>query len=410
MQRKAYLVTQWFPPEQAPIGYMIRELALELVRAGWKVTVITGFPNHPSGVVFKGYNRRLFQETTDGDLRVWRVFLTTGSSRSSFSRAVSFATFTLFSSLALLMGGGAGLIFAVLQPLSVGLTLPIIAKIRGAKLVFNVQDLHPDVPIQLGLVKSPFLIALLRRLETFAYCSADGLAVICDQFKTHCIHRGGRSEHIAVIPNWIDVDEVRPSSRANSFRVSTGCDANDFVVLYAGTIGLVSGAQIVIECAEILSHTEKVKFIFVGDGPLVPHLKFIVNAKKLKNVFFYPFQSREILGQVQAISNVSLVTLHKDATEHSVPSKVLGYMAAGRPVIAAVDVKSETAAFILRATCGLVTPPDDAQALAHAIQYMMNNPAKCELMAKAGRTYVERNCSKDSVTRKYISFFNSLDG
>lgn len=406
---RAYFVTQWFPPEHTPIGYMIRELAEETARNGWDVTVITGFPNHPQGAVFKGYRKALFQEEMIGNIRVWRVFLATSNKRSKLNRLLTFATFTLFSSLALLIRGKSGVIFAVLQPLSIGLLLPLVAKIQGSSLVFNVQDLHPDVPIQLGLIRNPLLIAILKRIEEFAYRSADGLAVICESFKAHCIDCGAAPKNIAVIENWIDVDEVRPSSRCNSFRTQTGCAENDFVVLYAGTIGLVSGAQVVIAAAEILSDLEKIKFVFVGEGSLVVELKALAQTKNLGNVIFAPFQSREMLSQVQAIADISLVTLRIGAGEHSVPSKVLGYMAAGRAVIASVDEASETGLLIKQAACGVVIPPEDAAALAQTVRQMVDRDEERKTMGHSGRRYVENVFSRVAVTKRYISFFNSLN-
>jgi len=405
---KLTLVSQWFPPEQAPIGYMIKELAEALASDGHDVTVITGFPNHPSGIVFGGYRKRWVLQENIRNVRIIRVWLLTSASRTALSRILSFLTFTFTSAWALMTRTKPHLIFAVFQPLSVGVTLPILARLKGAKLILNVQDLHPDVPIELGMIRNPIIIHMLKTIERIGYTQASGLAVICDSFKEHCANRGAKQEDIEVIPNWIDLDEIKPGDKSNAYRRSLGLNDNHFVVLYAGTIGWISGAGIMVDVAHRLRDLENIRVVFVGEGPLVPELKKKTEALALDNVIFSPFQSREILGQVQAMSDVSIVSLAGDKGRASVPSKVLGYMAAGRPVIASVDPDSETARIIVRADCGWVVEPDNADKLAKLIGSIQEDEALRQRLGENGRNYLEKYYARDTVTRKYIEFFKRV--
>lgn len=406
---KVVFVSQWYPPEQAPIGYMIRELAQAMTAAGHDVTVVTGFPNHPSGTVFGGYRKRwCLKEVVDG-VNLRRTYLYTKPGAGKLSRILTFLTFTLSSGLALLLGRRKDLIFAVFQPLSVGLTLPFIAKIKGSKLILNVQDLHPDVPIELGLVRNPLFIRMLRSVERFGYRRASGLAVICHQFKSHCVRKGGQGEKIVVIPNWIDVNEVVPGDRENGFRTELGLSRDHVIVLYAGTIGLVSGAEIVVTAASLLEkNLPAARLLFVGEGPAVAGLKRQVEESRLSNVLFAPFQARERLSEVQAIADISLVTLLKGKGRSSVPSKVLGYMAAGRPVIASVDSDSETASLVRRSGCGVVVDAEDGTALASAVVSLARDPALRRRLGMSGRNYLEAHYDKANVTGKYVKFFESM--
>ena len=195
---KITLITQWFPPEQAPIGYMIKELAEALATEGHEVTIITGFPNHPTGLIFDGYRKKWNMQERIGEVKVIRVWLATSASRSWLSRILTFLTFTLTSAWALLIEPRPQLIFAVFQPLSVGVTLPILAHIKGAKLILNVQDLHPKVQIELGLVRNSLIIKALRTLESFGYRKASAITVISETFKKHCILHGAKSENIEI--------------------------------------------------------------------------------------------------------------------------------------------------------------------------------------------------------------------
>jgi colanic acid biosynthesis glycosyl transferase WcaI len=405
MAHRIVLVSQWYPPEQAPYGHMVRELAAGLAAAGWEVTVVTGFPNHPGGEVFGGYRKRWRLEERESGVRILRTWLATSSRRSRLSRVLGFVTFTFTSAWTVLWHTRADVIFGVTQPLSMGVVLPLLARLKRAAVVLNIQDLHPDVPIELGMVRNPILIRALRALERFGYRAADRLTVISEGFREHCVQRGGNTERIHVIHNWIDLDEVRPGPRINRFRSDAGCSAGDFIVLYAGTVGLVSGAEILVEAAKALRNYPDIKFVVVGGGPLLEPLRQLAAAAGLGLINFFPFQDRSRLGEVQAAADVSVVTLASGKGRTSVPSKLLGYMAAARPVIAAVDQDCETARTVSEAGCGVVTPPGDGMALAAAILRLKENSGERQRMGLSGRRYAEEHLSRPRVLAQYGEVF-----
>jgi colanic acid biosynthesis glycosyl transferase WcaI len=180
------------------------------------------------------------------------------------------------------------------------------------------------------------------------------------------------------------------------------------VALYAGTIGLVSGAEVIIDAAVKLGPASGVRILFVGEGQLLPKLEQRARDLGLGNVAFLPFQPRELLNDVQSAADVSLVTLLPGHGRTSMPSKVLGYLAAGRPVVAAVDTDSETARFLRRAGAGIVVPPGDPPALADAIVALRDDPERRRAMGRAGRVYLERHCSQDEVLGAYAEMFASF--
>lgn len=405
---KVILLTQYFPPEPAPIGHMLYDLASGLVQRGHDVTIITGFPNHPSGVVFEGYRKRWFYQEILNGVRVWRVYLYTSPNRSRFNRILTFLTFTFVSCWTILTRVKCDIIFSVLQPLSLGILLPFIAKIKKAHLVFNVQDLHPDALIELGMIRSQFLIRILKRIERYSYRSAEKISVICEHFKRHVISKGISPNKVEVIENWVDLAEIKPSNRINDFRAKVGYSDDDWIVLYAGTIGFVSGAGIILEVAKKLISYKDIKFLFVGEGPILDKLKKESKFFGLNNILFLPFQDRKILNQILATADVALVTLLKSKGGYSVPSKVLAYMAAGRPVIASVDPDSETAKQIKRADCGLIAPAENPDALTEAIIRLKDSELLSEQLGINGRIYLERNLNKKIIIEKYIRLFESL--
>ncbi len=401
-------VTEWFPPEQAPIGHMLLELATDLARRGHHVSVITGFPNHPKGRVFGGYRKQLMLRENVQGVEVLRVWLATSPKRTRLNRLMTFLSFTATSSLTLLSRIRCDTVFAVLQPLSIGPALSAICRIKKAKLVFNVQDLHPDVPIELGFIRNPGVIGFLRMIERFSYRHCDAVTTICQGFRNHIRSRRGAGESVYVVPNWIDTEAVRPQSRMTPFREELGADEKDILCLFAGTVGHISGADVVLDAAERLRGSKHIRFVFVGEGPMVPQLKERAASRGYCNVVFRGFQPRERLGEVQSSSDISLVTLKKGKGAHSVPSKVLGYMAAGRPVVASVDENSETAHQIRSADCGLVVSAQDPVALADAIGCLAVNKAARLRLGANGRSFVERELAMDHVLEKYAQVIEEV--
>jgi colanic acid biosynthesis glycosyl transferase WcaI len=249
------------------------------------------------------------------------------------------------------------------------------------------------------------LIRLLRALESHAYRSCDGLTVICDAFRARVIERGAPAEKVEMIENWIDTDEIAPGARDNEFRRAAGCRPEDFLVLWAGTLGHVAGAEILLAAAEQLSANREIQFVIVGEGPALPTLQQTAASRGLANVHFMPFQPRERLPEVQSSADVSVVTLGRDFGEVSVPSKVLGYMAAGRPIVAAVPEESATAGIVRASGAGRVVPVADAAALAQAIRGYAADPQQAREDGRRGREYVVAHWSRARGTERYAALF-----
>jgi colanic acid biosynthesis glycosyl transferase WcaI len=410
MKRKLTILTQWYPPEQAPFGRMMHELASDLSARDWDVTVITGFPSHPRGEVFGGYRKRWLQEEADAGVNVQRVWLATSSNRGLLARLATFASFTLTSAWRFLRRPRADVVFAVLQPLSVGVTLPIVARLKRSALVFNLQDLHPDTQVRLGLVRKPWLIAALRAVERFAYRHCAALTVICEPFRTHAVNRGAPVERVHVVGNWVDTARIRPGPDGGEIRRAAGLDDGQFVALWAGTLGFVSGAGIVLEAAQLLCDDPHVRFLIVGDGPIRAELIERARELGLVNVAFLPFQSEARLVAVQNAGDVSIVTLAREFAESSVPSKVLAYMAAGRGVVAAVDRASPTARLLQDAGCGVIVEPDDARALADALRGLARDANLVRELGAHARQHAVRYLSREAAVDHYDRLLSGLAG
>ncbi len=402
------ITTQVFPPEIHPSAVMVDQLARYLASRGHDVTVACGHPHHPSGRLPDGWSRKLLgRERRDG-IRVLRGWHFVSSSRRISVRAAVFVSQAVGTAGAVLGAPRPEVIVNYGPPLVGPLMSAAIAKACGARLVSVVYDIYPDVAIESGHVTNPFVIAAARRAERAQYRCSDRILVLSERFRRRLEVKGVRADKLVTIPVWLEANEITPRDRDTPWRRHLRIDAGSKVVLYAGTIGLVSGAQVVIAAAERLRTRRDVLFLFVGDGQLRSELESVARASGLANVRFAPFQPRAVLADVQASSDVSLVTLAPGRGGTSVPSKVIGYMAAARPIVASVDLDCDTADVIRTSACGIVVPPGDPAALAGALEALLADDDKRERMGRLARAAFEKQYGAEAALRRYADFLETL--
>lgn len=404
---RVLIICQYYPPEFAPIGKMLSELAADLTANGLRVTVITAFPNHPHGRVFAGYRQRLFQLDTADGIDVVRCYMYLTTRRTVPARIMSYATFAVTSLLAAIKLPRQDVLLIPSPPLTNGLIAIALSRLRGLPFVFNVQDLFPDAAVTAGVITGRRLVRALQWLERKIYGQARAITVISEGFRNNLIGKGVPAGKIGMIHNWLDSGEIAPAPRDNDFARRHGLTGK-FVVLYSGTIGLISGAEVLVDCAVRLARYPDILFLLVGEGVAKDAVVSLAEQHRLRNMMFLPLQRRELLSQVQSSSDVSVVTLKRGMGRTSVPSKVLGYMAAARPVLASVDGDSDTRSFIAKADCGVWVEPGDAVALTEAILSLYRDRGRCRRLGSNGRSYLQRCCGRQAATGRYERLLRSL--
>jgi len=401
------LLTQVFPPEAHPTAVMASELGRALVRAGHEVTVAAGYPHHPLGRMLGGYRRRLVMiEKRDGYqvLRGWHAI---SEGRSIAARATVMLSQALGTAFAAGRCVRPDVVVSIGLPLVGPLLASRVARSKGARLLTVVYDLYPDVAIESAALRGRLLVAAARAAERAVYARSDRILVLSQGFRRTLVARGVPEGKLAVLPVWLDPDEIRPAARENDFRRANGIADDRLVVLYAGTIGLVSGAALMLEVAERLRSIPEALVLFVGEGQVKDRLEQEAQRRALSNLRFLPFQPRELLNQVQAAADVSVVTLAPGRGKASVPSKVVGYLAAGRPVVASVDMDSDTAECV-RGAGGRVTAPGDAEQMGDAIAALLADPAERRRCGVAARAAFEREYAAPAVLRRYVALLEEM--
>ena len=293
-------------------------------------------------------------------------------------------------------------------PLTLGPAAWAVARARRAPFVFNVQDVFPDVAVELGVLTNRRAIAAAAALERFVYQRADAVTVLSDDLADNVRAKlgGGTGRKVRVIPNFVDTEFIRPSPADNAYRREFGLEGR-VVVMYAGNVGFSQSFDLVVGAArELLDERPDVTFVVNGAGSARGDLER--DTAGLPNVRLVDMQPRERLPEVLAAADLHLIPLRRGLARSSVPSKLYSILAAGRPVLAAVDEGTEVARTVVRAGAGRAVPPDDPTAFVAALRALLAAPGDLATMGRAGRRFVEGWASPAAVGRAYSELFAEL--
>ncbi len=402
---RVLLVSLFYDPEP---NFKAGPLGSSLAARGHEVTALTGFPSYPHGRIYPGYHQRLWQfEQRDG-VRVLRVPLYPDHSRSAFRRALHYLS---FAGSATLLGSvfcrDADVMWVYHPPLTAAIPAWWIGLLRQVPFVLEVQDIWPDTISVTGMVSNQRLLSWIGRLADFFYRRAAAITVISHGFKSHLVARGIPSAKIHVIPNWADEDVYRPVPPDPDLQGAYGMTGR-FNVIYAGNIGPAQALQTVLDAAVLLHDLPAVQFVLIGDGMGREDLKKQALARRLENVRFLAHQPAVRMPHFYAQADALLVHLKRDPLyEITIPSKILAYMACGRPILCAVG--GDAADVVVQAGAGVVCPPQDPAKLANAVRRLVAMPpqAREALGRAARRTFLERYTRRALVDR-YEALFKGV--
>jgi colanic acid biosynthesis glycosyl transferase WcaI len=334
-----------------------------------------------------------------------------GDDKSNLARrALGFAGFSALAGLSAMRAGGllrrADVVLAMSPPLSLGLTGWLVGVVRGAAMVFNVQDIFPDAAVRTGAIRNRRVIALASWLERATYRRAAAVTVLSEGLRANVAAKvgEGRENTVHVIPNFVDTDAIRPLPRLTSYRAELGI-GDEPVVLYAGNVGFSQSLELVIEAARRMPD---VTFLINGDGSARAELER--SAASVSNVRFAGYQPASRLAEVLATGDVHVVPLRTGLGDVSVPSKTYSSLAAGRPVVASIDLDSEIPRLLADAGAGIATAPDDPAAFAAAIRSLVDDSARAAAMGAAGRRWAEREASPSAVGEAYDQLLRDVAG
>jgi len=411
---KILYVSQYFPPETAAPAARVAELSRIWAHSGHQVTVLTGFPHHPTGKVPKEYRRKLYRlfmhDDRDG-VSVRRTWLIPLPNRKSWERMLTYASFCVSAACRGVFLGKPDVVIATSPQLLVGLAGLVIAKFKRIPFVFEVRDLWPESLEAVGV--SGGKSAVMRALGWVAgmlYRRSTHVVVVTHAFKEHLERQWGvPSAKISVVVNGVDrglfAPKVPDAGVIQEFNLQ-----GRFVVGYIGTMGNAHGPETLVAAAEILKQADpEVLFLVVGEGAEKEQFSRAVHQKGLDNVRIAPGQPRARVPDLISAVQVCVVLLKNSKLFQTViPTKLLEFMSSGRPVVLAAG--GEAAGLVKNAGAGICTPPENPQALAHAILDLKTDPARLRECGIRGIDFIARTLTREQTAETYISVLSGVLG
>jgi colanic acid biosynthesis glycosyl transferase WcaI len=397
---RVLILSQYYTPEPVPKP---SELAEALRGRGHLVSVLTGYPNYPSGDLYDGFRLRLMERSSVSGIPVVRAFEYPYHGTRALGRVLNYASFMLAAPLASLFAPKCDVIYVWHPPLTVGVAAAIIARLRGVGFVYDVQDIWPESAVLSGLLKEGALVRFMAWLERLVYRQADHLFVVTEGARENLLRKGVPPEKVTVGNHWIDPDLFAPAGDVarDAARAEHGW-ASRFVLLFAGNIGLVQGLDTVVDAAAALPPDSNALIAIVGDGTDRRRLEERVAARGLEaRVHFLARRSMEAMPPLFAAADALLVHLRKSELSRLViPTKTLAYLAAGRPIIMAME--GAAADVVTAAGAGLVLPSEDAARMVAAIETLRTLPeAERQAMGARAMAYLNEHFARDVVIPEY---------
>jgi len=392
------LLTHYYPPEVGAPQARLSALARGLGRRGVEVTVHTGFPHYPDGVIQPAYRNRPWRAEEEDGVRVVRSVIYPAPNRGVGRRIANHLSFG-FSALATAPAAGpADVVIVETPPLLLAGSSIAYARGKRAALVVNVSDMWPDSAVALGTLRRPRLVSSARTLEHACYRAA--AAIVCPT-------RGIESALGELEEARGKVHRIPPSVDPEQFPDSPPRANGAFRVLYAGTVGMSQGVGTLMDAAELLEDDSGIEIVIAGDGAEGPELRRRLAQGALRNVTMLGRVPHERIPELYADADAAVVLLrNKPLFEGALPTKMFEAMSAGRPLV--LSAAGEAATLVKKASCGLVVSPERPSELADALSDLARDRERAGRLGAAGRQAVLEGYSRERAFDRWYDLLTSL--
>ena len=397
-----------YHPEPIGIAPLMTELAEGLVKRGHQVRVVTAMPNYPERQIYQDYKGKFFLTEYKNGVKIQRCYVWIRPQPKLIDRILLDASFVVNSFFPALMDWRPDIILTTSPSLPACIPSTLLGWLHACPVILNLQDILPEAAVHVGLLKNKFLIRLFSRLEKFAYGSATKISVIADGFVENLLAKNVPVNKMVQIPNWVDVNFIRPLKKEdNHFRNKHNLNGK-FVVLYSGNIALTQGLETVVKAAAMLRETRDIAFVIVGEASGLQRLEQECANCGADNVLLLPFQPRKDLPQMLAAADVGLVVQKKNVISFNMPSKIQVLLASGRAIVASVPARGTAARAIRQSGGGTVVPPEHPEELANAVLDLYRHPEKVKTLGYNSRKFATEQYTFEQALKNYESLFYSV--
>jgi hypothetical protein len=404
---KVAVLSHYFWPEPGAPSARLLEMSREWAAGGHEVTVVTNFPNHPTGIVPAAYSGRSFQIEHAHGLRIVRCRTYPAPNRGFVKRTLGHLMFMLQAILqATPELRGSNVLVASSPTLFSVVAAFVISRRIGAPYVFEVRDLWPAIFVELGVIRNRVAIALLEWLELALYRRATAVVTVTRAFADDIARRGIDRTKLHVIPNGVDLAAFRSEPPEPTLRMRLGL-ADKLVVLYCGAHGISHALARILDVAVRLQTDPRIHFLFVGEGAEKDALEAHARALGLGNVTFRGAVPREEVPPLYRAADVCLVPLRAVPLFRSfIPSKMFEILACGRPVLASLE--GEAAEILASSGAAVVVPPEDTEAITAALARLAGNPSLRSKLGARGRPFVAAHFDRKRLAAEYLEILQAV--
>jgi colanic acid biosynthesis glycosyl transferase WcaI len=409
--RYTLIVSAVYSPEPVVSARTSAEVADELCHIGQQVTVLAPFPNRPAGKLFAGYSRKLYQrENMENGVDVVRCFATLSPDSRIVSRLLENLSFGITSSWQVLLAKRPQVIYANTWPIVATGLLFLVAALRRIPLVISVQDVYPEALIAQGHITPESLLArVMRTIDSLIARRSAHVIVISERFaEIYRDQRGVPPERLSLVPNWINGQMIAVTTDGRKFRQIKGIAETDFLLVYAGNVGVAAGVDTLLGAIRHLPAETSVRLLIAGSGSQLATCKSAAEEIGSGRIVIHSPWAVDETSAVLRAADLLVLPTQGEQSLVSVPSKLLSYMLAGRPVLAAAVPDSDLADLVAQSQCGWVVEPDRPDLLVEQIEKIRAlNPVERQQKGDMGRAYVLENLTEDVCVPKVIRILES---
>lgn len=407
---KLVILTQYFPPEVGAPQNRLYELAVRLKQRGIDVSIMTAMPNYPQMEIHKNYKGKCFcKEEMDG-MTIYRSWIYVSKSKSVVKRLLNYFSF-VFSSLfyGLFKLKRQDFLLVESPPLFLGATAYLLAKAKGAKLIFNVSDLWPESAEKLGIISNKFLLKSATVLEEFCYRKASLISGQTQGIVGNISSRFPKKD-VYWLKNGVDINlyDAEKTADKGKWRESQSYGQNDFIFFYGGIIGHAQGLEIILNAAKRLEEYSDIRFVLLGNGPEKPKLLAMKEELGLKNLDFYDAVPKVQMHSIISDIDASIIPLKKlDLFKGAIPSKIFENLAMKKPVILGLEGEAKTL-FVEQGKCGVAFEPENESDLTDKILQLYNDRELVKTLGDNGLKYASENFNRDKIAKEFYDKLQTL--
>ncbi len=398
---RVLFLSHYFTPEGNAPATRVYEMCRRWALQGHRVTVVTGVPNVPSGVVYEGYANRLFQREVVDGIETRRVWTWLAANRGTVRRTLNYLSYLVAATLAGCLAPRPDVVIATSPQFFCGWAGALVSRFRRRPFVLEVRDLWPESIATVGALRKSPLLRLLERLERALYRAAARIVTVGEGYRDELVGRGVPGDRIEVIPNGVDREMFQDRGGGAALRERYGL-GDAFVCSYVGTIGMASGLDVVLRAARLLRQEKRegFRFVLVGDGAIREDLEERARREGLAEVVFTGRQDKRKMPDHLAMTDACLVHLaRKDLFRTVLPSKIFEAAAMRKPIV--LGVEGRAAELVEGAGAGICIEPENERQLVDAVTRLAADPDLAARLGRAGYEQIAARFDWDELALRY---------